>query len=95
MHLNDLDIDAAARWLPTTGDKITSIVSADGIRRDRDTSERAQIIRVLDVMLLGPAMVYAGMGKDLPEGLKALMLLTGLGTILYNGYNLIENSKKG
>ena len=94
MHLNDLDLESVARILPTSGDKLTSIIGADGIRRDKDASERTQIIRMLDVMLLGPAMVYAGMGKELPDGLKAMMLITGLGTILYNGYNWYEAEKR-
>lgn len=55
--------------------------------------KKTQSIRLLDVVVLGPAMVYAGMGKPLPQGLKILMLLTGVGTIIYNGYNWNENRK--
>lgn len=91
MHLNSLDIDDATSFLPTTGERLTAIVTTKGVKREY--VQKAQFVRSLDVMILGPAMVYAGLGKELPQGLKALMLLTGLGTILYNGYNWFENEK--
>ncbi len=89
MQLNALVLDdvldTAENLLPTTGKKITSVITDQGVKRE--IVKKSQTIRLLDVMVLGPAMVYAGLGKELPDGLKTLLFLTGLGTIVYNGNN--------
>lgn len=92
MHLNALDIETAGQVLPTSADKLTSVVTGQGIRPD--VSQKTQGARVLDMMVLGPAMVYAGLGKELPQTLKAVMLLTGIGTIIYNAYNYHEKQRR-
>ena len=51
--------------------------------------EKAQGIRLLDVFAIGPAMIKAGACVS-NRNLKTLLLLAGLGTILYNGANYIR-----
>ena len=95
MFLNQLT-DEIYNVLPSTSQSVTRIISPDGQIVDQaryGDVDKAQIIRIVDVMVLGPAMLYAGLGKTLPEGLKTLMVLTGIGTIIYNGYNYFENEK--
>lgn len=57
--------------------------------------EKAQIIRVADVLVIGPSMLYAGFEKKMPSWLKSLMILIGAGTIVYNANNylMIEKMK--
>ncbi len=52
--------------------------------------EKAQSVRVFDVLLLGPAMVYAGYKKKLTPNLSTLFMLAGVGTIIFNGANYIK-----
>ncbi len=57
---------------------------------------KAQYVRLLDVFLLGPAMIVAGTSKKnkMDKNLKTLLLLTGVGTVIYNGGNWLENNKR-
>lgn len=49
---------------------------------------KAQSIRLADVLIIGPVMVWGGwkLRKDNPL-LGQTLLLAGIGTVLYNGYN--------
>lgn len=51
-----------------------------------------QALRLWDVFMLGPVMVYAA-GKVRPGWLTAFLLLAGIGTIIYNGANYLDNAK--
>jgi len=53
-----------------------------------------QTIRAADVVLIAPLMIYAGSVKsNLPEPVKNGLLIFGWATLLYNGYNLLANTK--
>lgn len=52
--------------------------------------EKAQGVRLLDVFALGPAMIQAANLCGGRSNLKALLMLAGIGTILYNGANYIR-----
>ncbi len=58
---------------------------------------KAQSVRLGDVLLLGPAMVWAGMelrrGRQRP-GLGLLMVGAGVGTVLYNWANYQEVERR-
>jgi len=62
---------------------------SDGVLRG---PMKAQPIRLVDVFLLGPFMMWAGAKMVKTEGQLAgwAMLLSGVGTILYNGKNYLE-----
>ena len=54
--------------------------------------DKADLIRLLDVVAIGPAMVYAGLslrGRD--RELGAFLVVTGIGTIAYNLRNLADS----
>lgn len=51
--------------------------------------EKAQAVRLFDVFALGPLMVYAG-SRLTNRNLSALLALSGVGTILFNGLNYIR-----
>ena len=62
-------------------------------------SSAVQNIRLfVDVLFLGPLLVWIGLnpGKRLPAPLAALLILTGIATIIFNGVNywLIEQRKR-
>lgn len=53
--------------------------------------EKTQAIRVLDVLVLGPIMVWAGARRGgLPDWAKVALLVGGAATIVYNGKNFVE-----
>lgn len=58
---------------------------------------KAQWIRILDVFLFGPVMIYgAYAARDLSPALRLALGVIGAGTIVYNGYNYwrIEQAKQ-
>lgn len=50
---------------------------------------KAQPIRLLDVFVFGPIMIASAKYVK-HDMLKAALLVTGVGTILYNGANYLE-----
>jgi hypothetical protein len=54
--------------------------------------DKADLIRLLDVVAIGPAIIYAGLslrGRD--RELGAFLVVTGIGTITYNLRNLADS----
>jgi len=51
--------------------------------------DKTNLIRFLDIVLIGPLMIYGAKRAKMPEGLKMILYASGVGTILYNGYNLL------
>lgn len=49
-----------------------------------------QYVRVIDVLVLAPAFIYASTFKSLPEPLRALLFVSGVATAAFNGYNFIR-----
>lgn len=56
---------------------------------------KAQPVRMADVFIFGPLMIYAGLGKATPQWLKTGMVIIGAGTIVYNlaNYFAVEQRK--
>ncbi len=53
---------------------------------------KGQKVRVLDVFLFAPLMIYAGViAKGLPMWLRVALVVMGIGTAIYNGYNWLKN----
>lgn len=48
---------------------------------------KAQSVRMADVWVFGPLMIYSALGKSTPTWVRAGMLIVGIGTIAYNLYN--------
>ena len=55
---------------------------------------KAQSVRMADVLVFGPLMLYAGMGKATPMWLRAGMVIIGAGTIIYNLVNYLTIEKE-
>lgn len=54
---------------------------------------KSQAVRLVDVVALGPFMVWAGMRSSsgaLPELARGLLVVAGVATIVYNGRNYLE-----
>ena len=50
-----------------------------------------QSVRLADVFLIGPIVIYAGFKIGLKSWLGMALILIGLGTIVYNGVNYLKN----
>ena len=55
-------------------------------------SEKYQQIRLVDVFVLGPAMIYAST-KQMPEYIKVILFVSGIATIVFNGKNYLDIEK--
>ena len=49
-----------------------------------------QLVRIVDILILGPAMVLGG--RRLGGILGAFLLVSGFATILFNGIRFLENA---
>ncbi len=58
---------------------------------------KAQGVRMADVLVFGPLMIYAGLGKATPPWLRVGMVIIGVGTVVYNlvNYMTIEREEAG
>lgn len=62
---------------------------------DPDTDLKVQAIRVVDLVLLGPVMVFAATRCDaLPKPLRIFLALSGVATSVFNGANLARAADK-
>lgn len=77
--------------LPTTAEKvgIMDVINPD----QKKQVQKTQGIRLLDVFVLGPIMMYSAMDRKPPKVLRAFLMTVGVGTILYNASNYIEQQK--
>jgi hypothetical protein len=55
---------------------------------DNQSEKAAQIIRILDVFVIGPAMLFASKKVSSPI-LKSILAISGVATTYYNGRNWI------
>ena len=51
---------------------------------------KTQDVRILDVLALGPFMVYMSTKVEAPEGARWILAFAGAATITYNGRNFLE-----
>ncbi len=51
--------------------------------------QKSQAVRLLDVFAVGPLMIWSA--QYAPRELREVMVILGLGTIVYNGANWIAN----
>ncbi len=56
---------------------------------DQDDAGKGQLVRLAQVFVLGPYMIWSG--RDIEhQYLRVGMMLLGLGNIIYSGYNLLR-----
>jgi hypothetical protein len=56
-------------------------------------SDRYQMIRLVDVFVLAPAMVYASTFKQIPDYVRLILFVSGICTLVFNGNNYIDIEK--
>ena len=56
---------------------------------------KSQGVRLLDVLVLGPFMVWAAGQRELPEWARAGLAIGGALTIVYNAANYLELERRG
>ena len=52
---------------------------------------KSQYVRIVDVIILAPIMIYAGTFKELPKWVRYSLIGMGVATAVYNGKNFFEN----
>jgi hypothetical protein len=56
--------------------------------------QKSQAIRIIDVFVIAPICVYAGLkGKTLPKLIQYSLIIIGISTFFYNGKNYLKNKK--
>jgi hypothetical protein len=56
--------------------------------------QKSQAIRIIDVFVIAPICVYAGLkGKTLPKLIQYSLIIIGVSTFFYNGKNYLKNKK--
>jgi len=56
-----------------------------------DFNMNVQQVRLLDVFVIAPFLMYAGSRKELPKNIRLGLWAVGIGTLVYNGYNYLKN----
>ena len=57
---------------------------------------KTQTVRLLDVFVFGPFLLYAGTRPNLSRAEKSFLLVIGAGTVIYNMVNyLAERERSG
>jgi hypothetical protein len=56
--------------------------------------QKSQAIRIIDVFVIAPICVYAGIkGNTLPKLIQYSLIIIGVATFYYNGKNYLKNKK--
>jgi hypothetical protein len=54
--------------------------------------QKSQAIRIIDIFVIAPICVYAGLkGKTLPKFIQLSLIIIGVSTFYYNGKNYLKN----
>ena len=88
-------IEVLPTALPSTREKLSvmDVLKPTTQIKPGSVIEKTQNIRLLDVFVLGPAMIYTALDVKPPKLLRTFMLAVGAGTILYNLSNYMEQEK--
>lgn len=58
----------------------------------KEKVSKSQLVRLIDVFLLGPFMIWFGIiATGVSVTLKVIMVILGIATIIYNGWNYLVN----
>jgi len=55
--------------------------------------QATQLIRLADVFIIAPIIIGASDNENLSPGNRNALAIIGVGTLLYNGFNLLSDSK--
>lgn len=56
---------------------------------------KSQAVRLVDVLLIGPGLVYAATRTAPPAWLRVGLVVTGVATVLYNLHHYLERERRG
>jgi hypothetical protein len=57
--------------------------------------QKSQLIRLVDVFLIAPICIYAGVkASQLPQFIRTSLIIIGVATFYYNGKNYLINKKR-
>lgn len=56
-------------------------------------TQKSQIIRLADVFLIAPYLIYLSTKEKISSTDKGLLITLGLATLVYNGANYLKNRK--
>ena len=51
---------------------------------------KSQVLRIIDVFILGPAMIYVGTSGKVPKAWRKWATIGGVLTVLYNAQNYLR-----
>lgn len=54
---------------------------------------KSQTIRLIDIFVLAPAMVYVGVSGKVPRWMRVFAVLGGFATVYYNGVNYLRHER--
>lgn len=77
-------------------ENLKKVLDAQGIeinRRDNLFGLNVQDIRLIDVFVIGPFLMYVGMKKELSLPVRLTLLGFGAATIIYNANNYLKNRR--
>lgn len=57
------------------------------------SGEKSQVVRLVDVLALGPLMIYAGTLQGLPREARRALVFAGAATVTYNGRNYLAKAR--
>lgn len=80
----------------TSYDSLKKILDNQGIeinRRDNLFGFNVQTIRLIDVLFIGPFLIYVGTNKGLSLPIRLTLIGLGAATIIYNGNNYLKNKR--
>ena len=60
---------------------------------ERLQSDRYQAVRLIDVFVLAPAMIYASTFTQMPDYVRLILFVSGVATLVFNGQNYLEIEK--
>lgn len=73
----------------------TPIPQANPFGHNPDPSWRTQMVRIIDVIALGPVMIVAAMqAKELPATVRWFIGISGAATMLFNGVNFFRAANR-
>ena len=56
--------------------------------------EKSQLIRLVDVFVLAPYLIYAANRFPMPKIHKQIITTIGVATLIYNGNNYLKNERE-
>ena len=59
-----------------------------------ESDKAVQFIRVVDVLILGPVLIFIGIKyNSLPMWIRIFLIISGIATILFNATRFIKKSR--